>query len=167
MKNLLQLIEQQKLGPDQWQFSARKKPLEELYDTQEDPHEIHNLVGDPRYLDKLAELRSAHLAWTKKTTDLGHLEETELIKKLWPPDGVQPTTASPTISLQKSRRRGGPLTVSIRCATEGASIAYRLSDSSRWLLYSEPFSVRSPGIVVTTAIRLGWKPSPTVTMKIK
>jgi arylsulfatase A-like enzyme len=167
MKDLLQLIEQQKLGPDQWQFSARKKPLEELYDTQNDPHEIRNLASDPRHLEKLAELRSAHLAWTKETNDLGHLEETELVKKLWPPAGLQPTTASPIISLQKSRRQGAPSTISIRCQTAGASIAYRLSKSSRWLLYSKPFPVRGTDTISSTAIRLGWKPSPTVEMKIK
>ena len=167
MKDLLQLIKQQKLGPDQWQFSARKKPLEELYDTQNDPHEIRNLASDPRHLEKLAELRSAHLAWTKETNDLGHLDETELIKKLWPPAGVQPTTARPTISLQKSRRQGEPSTISIGCQTAGASIAYRLSKSSRWLLYSKPFAVQGPATISATTIRLGWKPSPTVEMKIK
>ncbi len=165
MKDLLQLIEQKKLGPDQWQFSAQKKPLEELYDTQQDPHEIHNLAAEPRHLEKLAELRSAHLNWTAKTRDLGHLEETELIKKLWPPAGIQPTTASPTISWQGSRRKGKPLMISLQCETEGASIAYRLSKSSRWLLYSKPFSVPGGSTVITTAIRLGWKPSPTIEKK--
>ena len=167
MKDLLQLIADEKLGPNQWQLSGRKKPLEELYDTQTDPHEIHNLASDPRHLEKLAELRSAHETWTKETVDLGHLEETDLIKKLWPPDGVQPTTASPIISLQKSRRQGKSSLVSIRCSTAGASIAYRLSKSSRWLLYSKPFPVQGADTVSTTAIRLGWKPSPTVELKVK
>ena len=167
MKSLLPLIEDQKLGPDQWQFSGLKKPLEELYDTQTDPHEIHNLASNPRYLEKLAELRSAHLTWTEETRDLGHLEETELIKRLWPPAGEQPTTATPTVSWEKSRRKGNPATISIHCATESASIAYRLSKSSRWLLYSKPFSLTGPTTISTTAIRLGWKPSPTVELKIK
>jgi N-sulfoglucosamine sulfohydrolase len=165
MKDLLQLIEQQQLGPDQWQFSARKKPLEELYDTHHDPHEIHNLAAEPRHLEKLAELRSAHLAWTAQTKDLGHLAETDLIKKLWPPAGIQPTTASPIVSWKGSRRKGKPLMISLQCATEGASIAYRLSKSSRWLLYNKPFSASGTGTVSTTAIRLGWKPSPTVEKK--
>ena len=167
MKSLLQLIEDQKLGPDQWQFSGLKKPLEELYDTQTDPHEIHNLASNPQHLEKLAELRSAHIAWTEETRDLGHLEETELIKRLWPPAGQQPTTATPTVSWEKSRRKGNPATISIHCPTEGASIAYRLSNSSRWLLYSKPFSLTGPATISTTAIRLGWKPSPTVELKLK
>jgi len=166
MKNLLQLIADKKLGANQWQFSGLKKPLEELYDTQTDPHEVHNLASDPRHFEKLAELRSAHETWTQETVDLGHLEETDLIKKLWPPDGLQPTTASPIIAVQQSRRQGKPAMVSIRCPTAGASIAYRLSKSSRWLLYSKPFLLEGTDTVSTTAIRLGWKPSPTVEMRV-
>ena len=55
--------------------------------------------------------------------------------------------------------------ITLQCETEGASIAYRLSKSSRWLLYSKPFSVPGGSTVTTTAIRLGWKHSPTVEKK--
>ncbi len=38
MQELLRLIKDDRLGEAQWQFTARRKPLEELYDTQADPH---------------------------------------------------------------------------------------------------------------------------------
>src|SRR5690606_4867537 len=66
------------LGPDQWQFWAQSKPLEELYDTETDPHQIHNLAADPQYYAKLGELRSAHEAFIQRYGDLGELSEHEL-----------------------------------------------------------------------------------------
>jgi len=51
------------------------KPVEQLYDTQSDPDEVNNLVDDPANLDKLEELRAAHLAWRQETLDLGAVPE--------------------------------------------------------------------------------------------
>ncbi|MEW4527508.1 sulfatase-like hydrolase/transferase [Maioricimonas sp. JC845] len=152
MQDILRLRDAGKLGPDQWQFTAQHKPLEELYDCQSDPHEIHNLASDPRYFDKLAELREAHERWTEETGDLGHIAESELIRRLWPPDGRQPTTATPTIAVQAG-------TVTIDCDSEGASIAWRTGDESRWRLYTGPVEVESGATVRAQAIRYGWKPS--------
>jgi len=35
------------LAPEQARFMAAKKPEEELYDLRKDPHEVHNVAGDP------------------------------------------------------------------------------------------------------------------------
>ncbi|MCA8988694.1 MAG: sulfatase [Planctomycetaceae bacterium] len=148
------------LSADQWQFTALTKPEEELYDTQTDPHEIHNLATDPRYAEKLVELSTAHEKWKQETQDLGHIPESELIKKLWPPDGKQPTTANPQVTLE--RFPGDKVRVTITCKTPGASIAYRLNQKDRWLLYVEPFDVTRDAEVFTKANRLGWKHSETV-----
>ena len=51
------------------------KPNEELYDTQTDPHEIHNLANDPAHRDALERLRAAHLQWVQGTKDLGLIPE--------------------------------------------------------------------------------------------
>lgn len=60
------------------QFLQPRKPLEELYDVQNDPHELHNLADDPQFADKLAELRQQHLNWVVETGDLGLIPEAEL-----------------------------------------------------------------------------------------
>ena len=166
MQSIKKHMEAGTLGPDQWQFTARKKPLEELYDTEKDPHEIHNLAGDPRYFDKLAELRAAHKRWTEKYNDLGHMPESELIKVLWPPDGKQPTTADPVITFSGKQ-------AVITCASEGASIAYRIgtefesSNEPGWLLYSGPVDLSAAkGHIETQAIRYGWKKSDTIKAKL-
>jgi N-sulfoglucosamine sulfohydrolase len=161
MQDIHRLMREGKLGPEQWQFWAKKKPLEELYDTQSDPHEIHNLAAEPRYFEKLAELREAHQRWTEEVGDLGHIPETELIKRLWPPDGKQPKTADPVIGISG---KGDNRQVSVTCSSEGASITYRIGKEGRWLLYVEPFEVPQGVTIHAKANRLGWKPSSEVTV---
>jgi uncharacterized sulfatase len=59
-------------------FMAPRKPVEELYDLEADPHEINNLVDDPKQTAKLKELRAAHIQWVRETRDLGLLPEAEI-----------------------------------------------------------------------------------------
>ncbi len=54
------------------------KPIEELYDVENDPHEIHDLAGDPAHEDALLRLRRAHEQWRKESGDLGLIPESEL-----------------------------------------------------------------------------------------
>jgi len=58
-----------KLNDVQKLFFAPHKPAEELYDSEADPYEIHNLAADPQHAAKLAELRTACDAWVAKTHD--------------------------------------------------------------------------------------------------
>ncbi len=69
-------------GPERLWF-RKTKPLEELYDTEVDPHEIDNLAEDPDYAEKLAELRAAHERVEGRNERLGvdsgdRVEETAL-----------------------------------------------------------------------------------------
>ncbi|MEM8524366.1 MAG: sulfatase [Bacteroidota bacterium] len=159
MQEINQLAAENQLNGNQWQFWVKGKPFEELYDTESDPHEIKNLAGDLAHHNKLLELRKAHEDWTEKYGDLGRISEEELIGKLWPPNGNQPTTENPEINLQG-------LQIELTCATEGASIAYRLNKNGRWLLYTEPFSVKGVRQVESKAIRLGWKESELKRLKL-
>ena len=137
----------------QWQFWATSKPLEELYDLRADPDQVHNLAAEPRYFSKLAELRRAQLDFRDRYGDLGMLPESELIKMLWPPEGVQPITATPTIH----QASDGQLTLS--CRSEGASIAYRWGKADRWELYHQPLLLHDGMVLEARAIRLGWRES--------
>lgn len=65
--------------PEHARWVARtRKPVEELYDTVTDPHEINNLASDPFLSGTLAQLREAHEKWMIETGDLGLLPEPEL-----------------------------------------------------------------------------------------
>ncbi len=53
------------------------KPVEELFDIQNDPWEVHNLAGDPAYEDRLVEMRLASLQMASGMRDAGFIPETE------------------------------------------------------------------------------------------
>jgi len=81
MKVLRTLHAQGKLDATQELFFAPTKPKEELYDTQADPWEIHNLAADPKFQAPLLEMRAALDQWIVDTKDLGEMPETELVKR--------------------------------------------------------------------------------------
>lgn len=117
MKEWRKLHAEGKLEGPSKLFFAATKPLEELYDTDADPHEINNLAEDPKFAKDLERLRAAHLAWRESTGDLGLIPEAEVMERARP-SGKFATTSSPVI--KKSEEK-----LTITCATEGASIVYR------------------------------------------
>ena len=50
-----------------WRYHNR--PAEELYDMTADPHELHNLAGDPQYAAKLEEMRADMAEWRRQQGD--------------------------------------------------------------------------------------------------
>jgi arylsulfatase A-like enzyme len=55
----------------------QEKPVEELYDTENDPWEIHNLANDPKYADVLKQMSKALDDWRRETYDIGIIPETD------------------------------------------------------------------------------------------
>ena len=53
------------------------RPREELYDLQQDPHEIRNLAGDPALQKVLQEHREILANWQKRTDDKGQYPESD------------------------------------------------------------------------------------------
>jgi len=54
-----------------------EKPLEELYDTENDPWEINNLADDLNYVTVLERMRAAETEWMREVRDVGLIPETE------------------------------------------------------------------------------------------
>ncbi|MGC1204981.1 MAG: sulfatase [Flavobacteriaceae bacterium] len=158
MQEILQLKEAKRLGPDQWQFWSEKKPLEELYDIRNDPYEINNLASNPQYFEKLATLRTAQEEFGKNYGDLGMMPESELIKRLWPPDGKQPQVEKPSVNRT-------PKGLVLETATARASIAYRY-DKGNWKLYTAPLKKTRNKKIEVIACSIGWKPSLITTKKL-
>ena len=83
--NLLkELHAQGKLTPAQAALCAPTMPDEELYDTDADPFEIHNLAQstDPAHQAALKRLRTALEKWIEDTNDQGRIaESTETIDR--------------------------------------------------------------------------------------
>ncbi|UCD50502.1 MAG: sulfatase, partial [Phycisphaerales bacterium] len=80
MQEINRAIERGTLNEDQWQFSAQAKPLEEFYDTQADPFEIHNLASEPRHYARMAQMRQALDAWIIECHDPLDMPEDELVR---------------------------------------------------------------------------------------
>ncbi|MFW6161921.1 MAG: sulfatase-like hydrolase/transferase [Planctomycetota bacterium] len=80
MRAWRKLHEQGKLtGPPARYFQA--KPVEELYDNETDPHQIHNLAADPAHKAILDRMRAECYAWMRRTHDLGLLPEYEMHRR--------------------------------------------------------------------------------------
>ncbi len=156
MQELLRLRDSGELNEYQAQWFRESKPEEELFDTRQDPHELHSLAADPAYKDKLEELRKECERWIAETGDMGIIPEKEYIERIWP-GGIQPITLDPVISLEGQE-------ISISCATEGASIGYQVLSGDQpagdtWQVYTAPFELASGEKLMAVADRIGYKPS--------
>ncbi|MFO8007348.1 MAG: sulfatase-like hydrolase/transferase [Candidatus Brocadiia bacterium] len=158
-------------GPQKLMFQPNR-PVEELYDTVEDPYEVKNLAESADYRDVLERMRAALDAWREEVGDRGEVSEAEMVEG-WYPGGQQPQTASPVFVpiCEESPGTGpapdggeyaGPLLVQLYCATQGASIGYTFEEAEdpHWQLYTQPIPV-PPGTTKlrTKAIRIGYAES--------
>jgi arylsulfatase A-like enzyme len=81
LQELKDLNKAGKLTPEQTLFMAAKRPTDELYDLKADPHEVHNLAGDPKYEAKRKEMATILDNWIKETNDQGEKPEEASAKK--------------------------------------------------------------------------------------
>lgn len=153
MKEWRRLHAEDKLEGPQKIFFSETKPIEELYDTEADPHEVDNLADSPEHWEILLRLRAEHERWRKETNDLGLIPEPEMLEKMRPGSKYE-TTATPQIT------QGGS-GVKITCATEGASIGYTTEsgDDAHWLLYSKQLDLKPGTTLRAKAIRIGFNES--------
>lgn len=173
MEELWRLHLAGELDDVQSRFMAATRPVEELYDTEADPHEVHDLAGDPAHREVLERHRAALDAWQREVGDLGFVTENVMIDMMWP-GRVQPTTTAPEFIVYSETEAGhhaspeggtfaGPVLVQLHCDTQGASIGWTDDDGDepRWLVYHEPIRLE-PGATVTLralAHRIGYAPS--------
>jgi len=156
MQELWRLLEAGELNEVQQQwFSPR--PAEMLFDTLSDPHEINNLAADPAYAAELQRLRAAYEIHRTEVADLSEDSEAVMAERFWP-EGKEPLTAMPSLQLTDT-------TMTASCATEGASIGYRLN-GERWHLYTGPLPLSAGDEVEVKAVRYGWAESDSVELKL-
>ena len=73
-----QLGREGKLSPEAALFAADHKPFEELYDIENDPHEVKNLARDPAHVAALRDLRAKLDGWLAAYPDQGAMMEDPL-----------------------------------------------------------------------------------------
>jgi arylsulfatase A-like enzyme len=140
-------------------FFHHPKPPEELYDFHTDPYEVNNLAASPEHQHILKKMGGVLEKWIKDTGDLGGLDEDKLIEWMWP-GRKQPVTTTPNVDTTYTAE--GKTLVKISCATDGASIGYRLDGQGRWLVYAGPVLLDRSTILQTKAIRIGYRESEIV-----
>ncbi|WP_159951763.1 sulfatase family protein [Polaribacter septentrionalilitoris] len=160
MQELIRLKDEGKLNDVQMQWFRDKKPKEELFDCINDPFELHNLVENPEYKDKLAELSNEMDRWLTEIGDVPNFPEKELVAKLWDGKKTKPKTANPVTVIKNGK-------IVISCDTKGASIGYKTDPKAKsWTVYSEPVKIKSTEMLLVKAHRIGYEPSKDVEVKI-
>ena len=160
MQELLRMRDEGTLDSVQALWFRDHKDPEELYDCTTDPYELHNLAQNPDYSGKMEELRTEMDRWLKEIGDVPNLPEKELISQLWNGAETQPRTAEPIITSTNNK-------ITLDCATQGASIGYKIVDKDRaatevWTVYQKPFEIPEGSKVIAQAYRIGYVPSETV-----
>ena len=78
MKVWQELADAGKLEGAPTHFVGARKPVEELYDLEKDPHEINNLADAPEHAGLLTDMRGRLHNWILETRDLAFLPESEM-----------------------------------------------------------------------------------------
>ena len=78
MQELRRVAAEGKLTGPQKSWWEPGRPIEELYDTQADPHEINNLADSSKHKAVLRRLRKVLRDWMVETRDTGLLSEAEM-----------------------------------------------------------------------------------------
>jgi len=157
MQEMRRLNTEGKLKGPQLQYFEPTKPVEELYDCKNDPHEVNNLAGEKKYQEILERMRTAHEQWAIETGDIGLIPESEFdeIKR---PNGQYQTATNPIFWSADQTHIG------IVSITPGASIVYRIGQTA-WKLYTEPVGLSTGQMLRARACRIGFKDSAEATFK--
>lgn len=83
-RELKRLASDGKLRAAQLTYAAPRKPLEELYDTDADPYQIHNLASDSVHSATLEKMRRTLREWLLATRDAGFLTEPQVWERIGP-----------------------------------------------------------------------------------
>lgn len=158
MVEMLRFRESEKLNKTQLIW-FEDKPKVELYDRKSDPHNLNNLATNPEFQNELEKHQKFLSKWREEHQDLGMLPEAQLIEQMWP-NMKQPET-HPVIQTKNEGK------IQLSTSTQGASIAYFISDSpneqldfnSGWQVYNEPITVPKGSFIYTMAQRIGFKES--------
>ncbi|OCT12786.1 hypothetical protein A8709_32555 [Paenibacillus pectinilyticus] len=147
------------------------RPPEELYDCENDPHEITNLAQDPNYSTILARLSDDLDSWRSGVGDMGDIPESIIANRMWP-GGIQPITAevqfvpiaeglpgTEDVPVGGDYELKAPAVLMLYCGTQGASIAYTFDSDEHphWCLYTSPIVLpKSHTLVRAKAVRIGY-----------
>jgi len=153
MQELLRMRDANELDENQALWFRESKPEEELFDIENDPHELTNIASDPKYNEILVSMREECANWMDKIDDKGVINERELIELFYPQRKAK-QTISPNIEISDK-------SVSVDVVTDGSRIGYRYSSkkepSKGWIHYKDPITLIPNDTLEIIAHRIGYK----------
>lgn len=161
MQSILKLKNEGKLNGTQMLWFRPEKPAEEFYDCKGDSNQFNNLIDNPEYKAKVAELRRAYDQWIQKVGDTAGEPEMEMVHRWWGGKEEPPVTETPKMQFKSSK-------IILSCATKGASIGYKKQwKEAGWKVYNQPTEVSKGDSLYVVSHRIGYKRSSIVAVKIE
>ena len=160
MNVILKMKDEGRLNQQQMLWFRPTKPAEELYDCAADRWQFNNLADDPKYANKLKELRQAYDQWVKDVGDLSAIPEAQMVKNWWKGEDQAPKTEFPTVLRQGT-------IVKLSSPTPGASIGYKFRAKDTWSVYTGPVKVNGQDSLYVIAQRIGYSKSDIVSERLR
>lgn len=158
MRRMLELKDKDSLNRDQLQWFLEPRPVEEFYNLDEDPYELHNEIDNPAYQKDIERLRNEFDRWIREECPRWDLTEMEALETMWP-GLVQPVMSRPVVRMT-------PEGAVVTSENEGASYAYQVNgkglNEKHWFLYDGPVRLRKGDVMTVVAVRAGTKNSKKV-----
>ena len=153
MQELLRMRDAGELDEYQALWFRKSKPEEELFDIENDPHELNNIANNPQYTEVLTAMREECISWMNVIDDKGLIEEKELIESFYPNRKARQTEL-PIIEISEKN-------VSVNELTDGSRLGYRYSSeklpSKGWNHYKNPIDLKPNDTLEIIAHRIGYK----------
>ena len=159
MRKMEEMRDQGLLDPIQMLWFASPTSAEALYDCQEDPHNINNLADDPRYAEKLVQMREAFKTeWIDKYNPNWSTQgETFFIGRARP-GGYHPITANPEAEINSDGY------FIIKNPSSAVTVSYAIGEGSM-RIYTQPVKLNKGDEITCIAGRIGYKNSERKTLK--
>lgn len=154
MQKMEQMRDQGFLDSIQMLWFKPNPAAEQLFDCENDPHNINNLAADKRYRRVLARMRKAYQTeWIDRyNRHWVTWSEADFRERAYP-QGHKPHCPDPQIHVDNE-------VVTVLNADSALSISYRAGDR-KWHLYDRPFRAPDAGKVEILFERIGYKPTVT------
>lgn len=160
MQSMKEKRDANELNEDQMKW-FEKRPIEELYDLENDPYELHNLADDAKYKKDLLRLRNVLAEWMSETDDMSIIPEETMVNDFENEQHEAKTTLDPMGEFDPLTRH-----FNIVNRTYHASIGYRL-DNGDWEVYNKGFIVpEGTKTIEFKAVRYGWNESNPVSYSL-
>ncbi len=157
MRNMVELYERGELNEAQSMWFSESRPAEEFYDDIADPHNVNNLIDDPKYAADIERMRAELERWLEVDNPDWYLSEQQRRDLILPDNGKQPTLDEPAITSKRGK-------VTLSSENKGASIVYKINGEglteASWMLYTAPITgLKSGDTISAIATRAGYKNS--------